>query len=164
VTELTPFSQEALARDGFSGFLRLATLRKIGLTGVPDKPGCYVVLRQSDDPPAFLEANPAGWFRGRDPTIALAELRAAWINGCHTIYIGQSGDIRKRWRTRLAFGQGMAVGAWGGRSIWQLADAENLTLSWRACDEGHSPRADESALLAEFVAHFGKRPFANRRG
>jgi hypothetical protein len=158
------FSRDALVRDGFAGFLRIATLRKIGLSGIPDDPGCYVVQRESDDPPSFIGASPAGWFKGRNPTIPADELRARWIYGCHTIYIGQSGSLRKRWKTRLDFGAGRPVGAWGGRAIWQLADAEGLTVAWRLCDDGHTPQGDESALLADFVATYGRPPFANRRG
>jgi hypothetical protein len=162
--EPTAFSREALAIAGFSGFLQIATFRKIGLTGIPDEPGCYVVLREAEAEAAFLDVSPAGRFKGRDPTIPVDQLRAAWIEGCNTIYIGQSGSLRERWKTRLDFGAGKPVGAWGGRAIWQLTDAEKLRVAWRRCEEGQPPKLDESSLLAEFVAQYGRLPFANRRG
>jgi hypothetical protein len=98
VEDVIPFSRDALAGDGFAGFLRIATLRKIGLSAIPDEPGCYVVLRESNDPPCFLNASPTGRFKGRDPTIPVDELRTPWIDRCHAIYIGQSGSLQSAGR------------------------------------------------------------------
>ncbi|CAM4413263.1 hypothetical protein NONI108955_26070 [Nocardia ninae] len=45
--------------------------------------------------------------------------------------------------------------------IWQLADSAELLVGWRPTDDA---RATEKAMIAEFVATYGKRPFANRTG
>ncbi|APB00222.1 hypothetical protein [Nocardia seriolae] len=45
--------------------------------------------------------------------------------------------------------------------IWQLADSDELLVGWR---EVVDARALEKAMIAEFVAMHGKRPFANRTG
>lgn len=55
----------------------------------------------------------------------------------------------------------------GGRSIWQLADSNDLLVAWRAnTDERTGARARdiERELIADFkLTHGGKRPFANVR-
>jgi len=49
----------------------------------------------------------------------------------------------------------------GWRYIWQLADADELLVTWRECAD---PTSEESALLSEFYADHDERlPFANVR-
>lgn len=58
------------------------------------------------------------------------------------VYIGKAGKqggratLRSRLRAYLRQGRGHRAGHWGGRMVW---------------------------LIADFVACFGQRPFANRR-
>jgi hypothetical protein len=158
--EPAPFCRDDLERRGFQGFLTFAALNRIGLSVIPSTPGCYAVLHTAGGSPAFLERSPAGWFKGKDPTISISDLQSAWLADCETIYIGQSGDLRRRWQTRMKFGAGAAVGAWGGRAIWQLRDSDDFVLAWKA--EEH-PKVTEKQLLEEFRSVYGRRPFANRR-
>jgi hypothetical protein len=57
------------------------------------------------------------------------------------------------------------VGHWGGRYIWQLADAAELLVAWRELDDAGTARNDERRLLERFAElHHGQRPFANLTG
>lgn len=152
---------------GFSGFVTVRTLREAQLTGVPKQGGVYVVLRKNSRAPVFLATSPAGPFKGRDPTIPVEALRAAWVPEACVLYVGKAGGygmqatLRGRLRSYLRHGAGAPAPHWGGRAIWQLADADELLIAWRTVTKGE-PRDRERSLIAEFIAAFGKRPFANR--
>ena len=135
-----PFSRKWLEAKGFKGFMRISTIRKIGLSAIPEASAVYALLRDTSSPPEFLERSPAGHFKGRDPTLPVAELRQAWVQDASTVYIGQSNNLRRRVKQRLDFGSGEPVGAFGGRMIWQLADAEALTLAWKLCAPRKQPK------------------------
>jgi len=61
----------------------------------------------------------------------------------------------------MQFGQGKAVGHYGGRYIWQLQDAKDLVVCWKVTLDDE-PRVVEKQMIEEFkAAHGGKRPFAN---
>jgi len=62
----------------------------------------------------------------------------------------------------LNFGAGRPVGHWGGRYIWQLADADSLLVCWKELD-CDVPLVVEQQMIDEFVASCGKLPFANCR-
>src|SRR4051794_33903541 len=47
-----PFKRGALRRRGFEGFLKF---KGIDFDDLPEREGVYVVLRESDEQPAFLE-------------------------------------------------------------------------------------------------------------
>lgn len=81
------FTAEGLRAQGFVGFERFL---RLDLRQLPTGAGVYVVLRESDDRPTFLERNPAGWFKGQDPTVRIAELEAAWPDGAQCVYIGKA--------------------------------------------------------------------------
>ena len=59
----------------------------------------------------------------------------------------------------MRFGQGKDVGHKGGRYIWQIPNSENLVVCWKPTQE--DSRTVEAELIQQFVAEFGKRPFAN---
>ena len=58
------------------------------------------------------------------------------------------------------FGAGKTVGHWGGRLIWQLADADQLIVAWKETP-GRVPRQVEAELIRLFRQQYGKPPFAN---
>lgn len=162
-----PFVRAGLLAQGFVGFERF---KRIDLTLVPSLPGVYVVLREKESRPVFLDRSPAGWFKGQNPTVPVAELEAAWPDGAHCVYIGKAGSgaphgrgLRQRITEFRQYGDGRPVGHQGGRRIWQLADADEYILSWLPTP-GRDPEVLEAQLLSAFVAHYGKRPIGNRTG
>lgn len=155
-----PFTRIFLEREGFEGFLTIAELRKGRITEVPSVPGAYVVLKtgHADE---FLEVNPGGHFKRRDPSVSLGLLKAKWIEASDTVYVGKGNDLRRRIKQFVDFGAGKPVGHWGGRYIWQLARADALVIAWVRAPEGVEAREVETELLDRFAAEFGGLPFAN---
>lgn len=148
-----------LKTTGFVGFVPVAELWDGALRMIPDVPGVYVVCRVSDGVPVFLETGSGGHFKGKTPNVAVAELAANWVDGTPVLYIGKATSLRKRISQYVRFGQGKPVGHWGGRYIWQLADAPDLLFCWREVDG--DPDAVETELIRAFREAYGSRPFAN---
>ncbi|GAA1059773.1 hypothetical protein GCM10009573_11990 [Agromyces bracchium] len=145
--------------DGFSEFVPFAEL---STAGVPIGPGVYVVSRPSRAVPEFLDVSPAGWFKGKDPSLPVDELERRWVGETSVIYIGKATSLRTRLSQYRRHGEGTPVGHWGGRMIWQLADSAHLLVGWRETPDD-DPESVESAMLAEFAATHGALPFANRK-
>lgn len=161
------FLRAGLIARGFVGFERF---KRIDFALVPSLPGVYVVVREKESRPVFLDRSPAGWFRGENPTVPVAELEAAWPDGAHCVYIGKAGSgasggrgLRQRIKEFRQYGDGRPVGHQGGRRIWQLADADEYVLSWLPTP-GWDPEVLEAQLLRAFVAEYGKWPIGNRTG
>jgi hypothetical protein len=152
------FTRSALIASGFLGFVNF---KRVVLNGVPDGPGVYVVLRESSARPVFLSSSPAGWFKGQNPTVPVQELKYAWPEGVHCVYIGKANNLRKRIKQFRQYGDGRPVGHQGGRRIWQLADADCFVLAWLPTPYT-DPELVEGWLLRGFVARHGKRPIGNR--
>jgi len=155
-----------LQSEGFEGFSRFAELVD---DVVPAGGGVYVVLRSTNDPPEFLATSAAGWFKGKDPSVAPAALQAAWITETSVLYIGKASEglrhrrgLRKRLSEYRRHGQGEPIGHWGGRYIWQLTDSDQLRVAWKVTPE-QDPEGVEAALIADFTKRYGTRPFANRK-
>ena len=152
---------------GFEGFRSVRDLWHSRLVDVPQVTGMYVIARSDLRSPSFLEVSPAGRFKGRDPTIPVAELRDAWVPETCVLYIGKAGELggdaslRSRLTTYLRHGHGRRSPHWGGRAIWQLSDAGDLLVCWRELSPEETRNMERNSIAA-FVAHFGKRPFANR--
>lgn len=147
---------------GFTGYVRFDSLPA---SGVPAGPGVYVVRRAASEPPVFLALSPAGHFKGKDPSVPIDVLRAAWVEEVDVVYIGKAGGkrgLRARLDQYRCFGAGEPVGHWGGRFVWQLAEADRLLVAWRATPEDN-PAPVELALLAAFERTTGRLPFANLR-
>lgn len=108
----------------------------------------------------MLETSTGGRFKGRDPKVDAASLNARLAFGSPVLYIGKGDDLRRRIKQLLRFAAGEPVAHWGGRYLWQLADAELLLIAWRTELE---PLAAEGELLRDFAAQFGSLPFANLR-
>jgi len=93
-------------------------------------------------------------------------LRANWVEGTPVVYIGKAGDpgsaatLRSRLGQYFKFGAGRNIGHWGGRYIWQLADAQDLIVCWLPLPHG-LPSETETQLIQQFRNKYGTRPFAN---
>lgn len=142
---------------GFKGFVRFAELPA---TAVPSTQGVYAVLRCSQEPPEFLPRNPAGALRG-DPSVSPEALATAWVNGAEVVYFGKASHLERRLDAYRRHGLGSRARHWGGRYIWQLADAGELLVAWRPTP-GKDPAIVEADLIRGFVEAAGQRPFANR--
>lgn len=152
--------------SAFSGWVRFADLPD---SDVPREPGVYVVVRDADDPPRFLNDSPPGHFKGRNPTVSVDELESLWVPDAQIVYIGKANSgsngtrgLRKRLDEFRRFGAGQPVGHSGGRRIWQLADSNELLVGWRVTADADAARI-ETEMIAEFTARYGRLPFANMR-
>ena len=164
---MDPHGRAELARDGFLGFSTVKTLRLTRCAEVPAQPGVYVVLRRGFVAPQFLERGSGGLFKGKDPNVAISVLQLAWIATAMVVYVGKAGGgkpnahLKKRIDLLIQFGSGANVAHWGGRYLWQLADAEELILCWKPTPRS-DPRSVKKAIISDFEATYGRRPYANR--
>lgn len=156
------WSRTALERTGFEGWHRFADLPS-HLGAIPRSAGgVYVVYRDAPAAPVFLERNPGGTWRG-DPSESVEALTRKWVRGAKLIYIGKAnhGQLRNRLRAYYSFGRGGAGRHYGGRYIWQLADAWGCLVAWWVVTPDQSPRDIEAAMIADFLGEMQMRPFAN---
>ncbi len=157
---------DGIRAAGFDGFLAISALQKSHCSGVPDERGIYVVLWHRATRPDFLEESTGGHFKGKNPTVAVGELESRWVEDTIVLYMGKTGGagsrrtLRNRLTELMRFGQGEAVGHYGGRLIWQLRDASELLVCWKVTP-AEDPRIAETSLMQEFEAVYGRLPFAN---
>ena len=159
--------REMLMALGFEGFKSMRELMAGARTLIPAQMGVYVILRESNSEPSFMEEGTGGFFKGKNPNVSIMELRSNWVEGTSIVYIGKAGGtgssatLNKRLGQYLRFGQGANVGHWGGRYIWQLQDSCNLIVCWKTLSS-EEPREMEQKMIEEFRSqHSGMRPFAN---
>jgi hypothetical protein len=153
-----PWSRRALEEGGFTGFVPVARLAD---AEVPEAPGVYAVLRTADAAPRFADANPAGRFRKKDPTVEVAVLEKAWVEEPEVLYVASAADVRKRLEELRRFAAGEPVGHWGGRYLWQLEDRDDLLVAWNATHEDAA--VVETRMLGDFKDRYRALPFANLR-
>lgn len=157
------FKKESLKANGFYGFVSFRDLRNGKIADVPKGGGAYVVLREIDTKPLFLDANPGGRFKGKNPTVTKSELLANWVEDAHVIYIGKGDELQRRMKQFIDFGGGKPIGHWGGRLVWQVENSAEFVVAWKRVNEGQDAAALESDLLTAFNSTYGRLPFANLR-
>jgi len=72
-------SIDDIKQSGFRGFVPISALQASKCRQVPDEPGVYLVLRPGKTRPAFLSQSIGGHFKGKDPTVAVAELAGGLV-------------------------------------------------------------------------------------
>jgi hypothetical protein len=156
-----------LEEAGFVGFFSFERIRAEPKL-IPVEAGVYVVLTPPEFMPRFLTQNAGGWHKGKNPTVPVENLKENWVEDVEVLYFGKADGgkngrrgLRKRIGEYAKHGTGIPAGHSGGRSIWQLQNAQSLLVCWRLSD---SPVRLENELLRQFVSAFGKRPFANLIG
>jgi hypothetical protein len=158
------FNLSALKKNGFRGFVEVKGLLKerSPLACLPNRSGVYVFFRCAGNRPRFCNPGTGGWFRGKNPNAVINILENKWVDGAHVVYIGQTKNIRQRIKTRLEFGRGLPVRAWGGRYIWQLKDVGELQIAWKEVLQGDL-RKTERRMINQFKRIYGGFPYANLR-
>lgn len=164
----TDWTRAALEAEGFVGWVPFARLRDAGIVA---EPGMYVVWREDSGEPEFLARSVGGRFKGKDPAVSHERLAREWVPGASVVYIGKASErkhggkaLAKRLDEFRRFGRGEAVGHWGGRLIWQLADHAALLVAWRATAPD-DPEDVEAQMIDAFASVYGALPFANlKRG
>lgn len=152
--------------EGSASFIQL---REGGGAAPPSDAGVYFVLLPDYTPAQFVAVGTGGFFKGKDPNVSVRELQANSVPGTRLLYIGKAGGagsqgtLRNRIMLLSRFGQGKAVGHYGGRYLWQVAGSESLIVAWRRTP-GANPQEVESSLIREFVHSYEQRPFANLIG
>ena len=150
-----------LQDQGFRGFVTVAGLRKANMNGIPASSGVYLVIRGYTSFPEFCDPGTGGYFEGKDPNVFISELREEWVEGAFVVYVGQSGNLRRRIGELIKFGRGTNVGHKGGRLMWQLAQAEELQVCWKEVVD-NDPDNVKKDILEQFKLRYGdRRPFAN---
>jgi hypothetical protein len=157
---------DELKKIGFDGFKTMQELF-VDSSVIPPLKGIYLILHLDRREPSYLKKGSGGYFKGKDPNVAVGELRIKWIEKTIVIYIGKAGSekgkstLNSRLKQYLAFGQGKNVGHWGGRHIWQITFSKDLVVCWRQFPNS-DPRTTEKELIRDFKAQYnGLRPFAN---
>ena len=169
VVDTSGSPEDTVLRDmGFDGFRPVAHLHHTSCLEVPVERGVYVVVRNSERSPEFLERSAAGWFRQQDPSVAIDALKDKWVEGAYVLYIGRARGpgvrslLRQRVKRYIRFGMGKAVAHAGGRFIWQLRDQMALRIAWLPAPD-EDPTSTEATMLNMFFLLHGKLPFANLR-
>ena len=144
---------------GFKGFVSISKLTQ-EYTLLPNNPGVYYILLPDNFKIEFLESGSGGFFKSRNPNVIIETLKNEWVHNANILYIGKATSLKTRLKQYMQFGQGKAVGHWGGRHIWQIKNAQDLIVCWKPLTD-ESPEVLESAMIAKFKETYGKRPFAN---
>lgn len=147
------WDQPGLVEVGFQGFKRFSTLPSADL---PVSSGLYVILRPTLDHAVVLPTS-----RKRLKPYAVDDLVGRLVLGTPVVYIG-STTAQTGLRGRVGAFRRQATNHSGGRSIWQLEDADHLLCSWIETPNHEADRVEDGYHSA-FVEMYGRLPFANRK-
>lgn len=156
---------QEITDSGFVGFKTVSELWS-DVTTIPNERGIYLIINPECSRKNFLSQGVGGFFKGKDPNVALNQLEAKWIDDCHVLYIGKAGGdkstatLRKRLKQYMDFGKGKSVPHYGGRFIWQVTHHKDLIVVWKSIPYSN-PREEERKLIQEFAKYYGRIPFAN---
>ncbi|MGF4043908.1 hypothetical protein ACX800_19540 [Paenarthrobacter nitroguajacolicus] len=158
------FTKKSLTEDRFTGFRLLDELDPMR---IPQGPGVFAILRPADFEPSFLSKSTAGTFKKKDPNLKREDRESEWIPDASVLYIGKASagsqgnrGLRKQLQEFMDYGRGRPTVVWDARLIWQLRDALDLIVAWKELPASEV-NAAEAAYHADFVAAFGRLPFAN---
>ena len=155
-------------------------LEKSNRSQIPKLPGVYAVLRTDTGHPESIIWPYGDLYKKKGEFKQLMynqeELERSWISDSSIVYIGKADkNLNERLNDYLDYYVALKecqhtkshinqVAHRGGRSIWQLKNAEDLLFVWMLTSTGQIPRDVESALIQRFKSrHNGHRPFANKR-
>lgn len=128
---------------------------------IPNKPGVYwYEINEPIEEALFKKTNPAGHFRGQNPTVTISVLKKKWLPEATILYIGRSNNLSERIKLRSRFAKGEPVRAWGGRYLWQLDDSiqKRITVRYKVVEDS---KTAERLEILNFKRKYGKLPFAN---
>ena len=78
-----------LGKKGFRGFVSVKELHSRGLGSISNNPGVYLVIRNSQRFPEFLESGTGGQFKGMNPKVSMNVLRANWCK-VHSFFMSET--------------------------------------------------------------------------
>ncbi len=159
MTELSGFERKDLEAVGLEGWLPVS-VASTDQGMAPSSPGVYVVFSEHSGPGEFLSTNPAGWHKGRDPTVPSTLLEERWIADAGVLYFGHTMNLRKRLNQLHRFSSGEPVAHYGGRLLWQVSFSDEYVVAWKATSEEDRTTVKKS-LIRQFKQKFGRQPFAN---
>jgi hypothetical protein len=88
-------SIDDIRQNGFQGFTTVCALQTSRCSEVPDEPGVYLILRSNMALPDFLSESAGGHFKGKNPTVAVDELRSKWVENAIVLNIGKAGPGKR---------------------------------------------------------------------
>ncbi len=143
----------------------LKKLSKDKFQKIPCSPGVYwyeIDKPREKKKVLFKDNNPAGHFRGKDPTVSSAVLEGNWVPEATILYIGQTRNLHNRIKLRAKFANGEPARAWGGRYLWQLDDSiqKRIKVRYKIVQDY---KKEERIEISKFRGKYGKLPFANLR-
>ncbi len=156
---------QSIKMAGFRGFITVQELWD-DFSDIPKERGVYLVINPNHNNTKFIQPGSGGFFKSKDPNLAIVDLQENYIPGAQVVYIGKAGSLtgkatlHSRIIQYLRFGQGKNVGHYGGRLIWQIKNHQELLFCWKRTPQ-EDPREVEKILLQEFYQQYGSFPFAN---
>ena len=167
ITSASLASIEGLQALGFEGFATVSDLARSNCLEVPVARGVYVAVREPADPPKIMPSSQAGRYRNENPSVKPVVLEKKWVPGAVLLYVavadgtGVRNQLQQRIKRAIRYAGGAAIGATGGRYLWQLADHRKLRFAWLVTDSA----ADLAwKMLGVFHERHGVLPFANLEG